>query len=335
MDFTLLTRENTAIAYSPVIPPSLARFRIPGAKQSFAAGNFGSLLFYEQSGPGFSLWHKSYFIKQNTPLTAVTDAPLFQLWVAVNRPLRFQQPGMGKTKLAEGQFNIWFTPAGNCQTWFEKSKKYLVYEVHLDRSFLEQLAPHFPPLSDFLVKSSAGMPGQLSPVHAHVTPELMNLLQKMHYCRYTGEVKEMYLQTLLTKLLLLALSRLSLAPIQLNEVKLQPFEMAKLREARDYLLNHLEHTGTVNELAHAIGMNEARLKKGFSQLYGTTIFELLVEARMEKARRLLQESDMTVHAVAISIGYKNISSFTVAFKKKFGLLPSEMQGNGRLQGPES
>lgn len=327
MDFTLLTRENTPITYSPVIPPSLSRFCIPGTRELFATGNFGTLLFCEQSTPDFNLWHKCYFMKQSTSLSAVADAPLFQLCVAVNRPLRFQQQGMSKIKLAEGQFNIFYTPVVNAQTWFDKGKKYIVYEVHFPHNSLEQLTPHFPILSEFLAKAGRGLSCQLSPVHAHVTPDMMGLLHDIHYCSYMHEVKIVYLQTLLSRLLMQALTRLSFGKVPANEVKLQPYEVAKLREAWDYLLHHIEHPGSVTDLAHAIGMNEIKQKKGFKQLYGITIFEFLMEARMEKARRLLLETDMTVHAVAISVGYKNISSFTVAFKNKFGQLPSEVQGS--------
>jgi AraC-like DNA-binding protein len=335
MDFNLMTREHTAIAYAPTIPSSLARFNVPGARELYATGDFGSLLFYEQAGRDFSLWYKCYFIKQSTHLNATTTAPLFQLCFSINRTLRFQQQGMGKTRLPEGQFNILYAPAVQNQTWFDKGKKYMVYDIHFSRSYLEKLQPHFPYLAEFLLKTELGLPCQLSPVHAHITPDMMAILHNMHYCLYTGELKSTYLEALLLRLLLKALTRLMLVKIPVNEVKLQPYELSKLREAWEYLLHHLDHPGTLMDLSHAIGLNDFKLKKGFKQLYGITIFEFLLEARMEKARRLLQENTMTVHAVAISVGYKNISSFTVAFKKKFNLLPSEVQGNDHGARPAS
>ncbi|WP_315817344.1 hypothetical protein [Paraflavitalea speifideaquila] len=122
MDFNLMTGEHTAVAYSPTIPSSLARFHVPGARELYATGDFGALLFYEQAGPDFSFWYKSYFIKQSTFLSAVAEAPLFQLCFSINRTLRFQQQGMGKTRLPQGQFNILYAPAILNQTWFDKGK---------------------------------------------------------------------------------------------------------------------------------------------------------------------------------------------------------------------
>jgi AraC family transcriptional regulator, transcriptional activator of the genes for pyochelin and ferripyochelin receptors len=326
MDFTLMTRENTEIVYSPVIPASLARFNVPGARELYAAGDFGSLLFYEQAGPDFSIWYKYFFMKQSTWLNTVANVPLFQLYFAVNRTMRFQQRGLAKTRLPEGQFNIMYTPAVQRQTWFDKGKKYMVYDIHFPRSYLEKLMPYFSLVPEFLMKAELGFPCLLNPVHAHITPGMMAILNNMLYCDYTGDVKNSYLQALLSKLLLQAITRLTPAKVPVNEIKLQPYELNKLREAWEYLLHNMDRPGTVIDLSHVIGLNDFKLKKGFKQLYGITIFEFLLEARMEKARRLLQETDMTVHAVAIVVGYKNISSFTVAFKKKFGLLPSAARG---------
>ncbi|NII27258.1 helix-turn-helix transcriptional regulator [Pseudoflavitalea sp. X16] len=325
MNLILLTRENTEVTWSSAIPPSFARFSVPEAREGYATGDFGSLLFSEQAGPDFSCWHKAYFMKQSTWLFATADVPLFQLVVAMNRTMRFQQRGTAKVRLPEGQFNILYAPAAHNQIWFEKGKKYMIYDLHFSRSYLEKLMPHFSLVQEFLVKTELGFSCLLNSIHAHVTPEMMDILHNMLHCPYTGDVKSTYLQALLSKLLLLAVTRLTPIRVPVNEIKLQPYELAKLREAWEYLLQHLDRPGTVIALSHAIGLNDFKLKKGFKQLYGITIFEFLLEARMEKARRLLQETDMTVHAVAIGVGYKNISSFTVAFKKKFGILPSEVR----------
>lgn len=325
MNLILLTRENTEVNWSPAIPPSFARFSVPEAGDLYATGDFGSLLFSEQAGPDFSCWYKTYFMKQSTWLCATADEPLFQLVVAMNRTMRFQQRGAAKVRLPEGQFNILYAPAVHHQTWFEKGKKYIIYDLHFSRSYLEKLMPHFSLVQEFLIKAELGFSCLLSTTHAHATPEITDILQNMLHCPYTGDVKKNYLQALLSKLLLLAVTRLTTVRVPVNELKLQPYELARLREAWEYLLQHLDRPGTVIDLSHAIGLNDFKLKKGFKQLYGITIFEFLQEARMEKARRLLQETDMTVHAVAIGVGYKNISSFTVAFKKKFGILPSEVR----------
>lgn len=77
------------------------------------------------------------------------------------------------------------------------------------------------------------------------------------------------------------------------------------------------------ELAHKCGLNDFKLKSGFKQLYGNTVFGYLGNLRMEVALRLLKEQK-SVRLVAEEIGYKNPQHFTAAFKKKYGVLPSQV-----------
>jgi AraC family transcriptional regulator, transcriptional activator of the genes for pyochelin and ferripyochelin receptors len=75
-------------------------------------------------------------------------------------------------------------------------------------------------------------------------------------------------------------------------------------------------------LARQVGLNDFKLKRGFRQVFGTTVFGYLHEHRMERARQLLEERRLNVTAVACTVGYANPSHFAGAFKRKFGVNPS-------------
>ena len=94
----------------------------------------------------------------------------------------------------------------------------------------------------------------------------------------------------------------------------------------------MDNPCTLVELSHKVGINDFKLKKGFKQLYGTTVYEFLVDARMEKAKLLLLETETSIHEIAFVTGYKNLSSFITAFKKKMGYSPGSYKrlkrGNG-------
>src|SRR5690606_36936688 len=77
-------------------------------------------------------------------------------------------------------------------------------------------------------------------------------------------------------------------------------------------------------LAHAVGTNEATLKKHFKAVYGTTVFGYLTARRMELAKALLLSKELKVAAVAQEVGYKYASHFTTAFRKHFGVLPNKL-----------
>ncbi|MDF2189529.1 AraC family transcriptional regulator [Paraflavitalea sp. CAU 1676] len=331
MDIQLMLRDNEPVSFSKTVPGPLARLQVPGAMPQYASGEWGNFLFYEQTGPDFSIWYKTYQMKQSICLHAVTEAPMYSLCFAINRSFRFQQEGMSKTRLAEGEFNILYGASLHHQLWLEKGKKYTVCEIQFAPAWLHRLGGSYSLVDEFLFKTSLGFSGQLNPVHAAITPDILTILQHMRNCPFTGDAKNTWLQSLLSRLLLLTVTKMSMSSQTAAGWKLQAHELAKVREAREYLSQRIDQPGTVMELSHTIGLNDFKLKRRFKQMYGVTIFEFLLEARMEKAKGLLLETNMTVHAVAISVGYKNISSFTVAFKKKYGVLPSTMQRSGTDQ----
>ncbi len=98
----------------------------------------------------------------------------------------------------------------------------------------------------------------------------------------------------------------------------------KIIRAREILLDHIGHPLTIKALSRKVAINECYLKKGFKEIFGTTIFDFYQGQRMEHAKYLLYEKGMTVTEVSASLGYSSISHFSTAFKKHTGLKPCEL-----------
>jgi AraC-like DNA-binding protein len=98
----------------------------------------------------------------------------------------------------------------------------------------------------------------------------------------------------------------------------------KVFKARDVLLQHIGEPITIKQLSRKVAMNECYLKKGFKEMFGTTIFEFYQSQRMEHAKYLLYEKGMSVTEVSDMLGYSSISHFSTAFKKQTGLKPCEL-----------
>ncbi len=75
------------------------------------------------------------------------------------------------------------------------------------------------------------------------------------------------------------------------------------------------------ELSSKYGISVHKIQAGFRSLYGMSVFGLLKEFKLQKARMLFEEGDMNVSEVAWAIGYINLSHFGTAYRKRFGILP--------------
>lgn len=98
----------------------------------------------------------------------------------------------------------------------------------------------------------------------------------------------------------------------------------KISKAREVLLQHIGEPLTIKELSRKVAINECYLKKGFKELFGTTIFDFYQSQRMEHAKYLLYEKGLSVTEVSLMLGYSSISHFSTAFKKHTGIKPCEL-----------
>jgi len=98
----------------------------------------------------------------------------------------------------------------------------------------------------------------------------------------------------------------------------------KIVNAREILIQHIGEPITIKELSRKVAMNECYLKKGFKEMFGSTIFDFYQSQRMEHAKYLLYEKGLSVTEVSLMLGYSSISHFSTAFKKHTGLKPCEL-----------
>ena len=97
----------------------------------------------------------------------------------------------------------------------------------------------------------------------------------------------------------------------------------KIRMAKEIILNNIAEPPGLFELSEKIGLNIKKLKEGFKQIYGDTVYGYLLDYKMNEARRMLSSRNFNVNEVGLKIGYSTSSHFIAAFKKKYGTTPKK------------
>lgn len=109
-------------------------------------------------------------------------------------------------------------------------------------------------------------------------------------------------------------------------LKMDNKDLYKLMEVEWMLVKDFSKAPpTITDLATYTNMSVSKLKSAFKKVYGTGIYEYFQKSRMHKARTLLVTNGFTVKEVGMKLGYTNLSNFSLAFKKEFGVLPSHLQ----------
>ncbi len=169
------------------------------------------------------------------------------------------------------------------------------------------------------------------PVSLHSIENLSGKLQL--YCKQlastklaSGIRKNIYLESKVLGLLNFLFQHFneSNTAVSNNKFKIKAADLPKLQEAKSILLQQLREPLTISELARKVGLNENYLKRGFKELFHTTIHEFIQVERVENAKILLQQKGASVSQVGYELGFSCVSHFSASFKKITGINPSEL-----------
>jgi len=108
-----------------------------------------------------------------------------------------------------------------------------------------------------------------------------------------------------------------------KSIALSSYDLQQIDQAKSILENNLRESITIETLAKTVGLNEQKLKSGFKKIHGSPIKTYLKSFRLEKAKALLIQGNMSISEVAEEIGYKNRGYFSRIFRDKYGVLPKD------------
>jgi len=143
-------------------------------------------------------------------------------------------------------------------------------------------------------------------------------------CKYQESLKKMFLLSNSIELLVLQAEAYNKLHNNTNKYLKTEYDKERIIYAREYLISHLDMPPGLSELAKVAGINEYKLKRGFKETFGNTVFGYLADTRLELAKTDLLDRKKSASEIAFELGYSSLQHFSNAFKKKFGVSPREL-----------
>jgi AraC-like DNA-binding protein len=151
---------------------------------------------------------------------------------------------------------------------------------------------------------------------------MMQVVKQVMNCPYQGLMQQLYLEGKSLELLALQFAEWAEPQGVTNQpILLNANDVECLHVARKILIQRVNNPPSLMELARQVGLNDRKLKQGFLQIFGTTVFGYLHDYRLERSQQLLASGEMSVTEIAHIVGYASLPSFSKAFRKKFGNSP--------------
>ncbi|MDA0677844.1 MAG: AraC family transcriptional regulator [Bacteroidetes bacterium] len=156
-----------------------------------------------------------------------------------------------------------------------------------------------------------------------IRPALSIPLNQLMQFSLHHSVEALYFKAKVLEILALYFNRTEEADLERCPYLADDENVRKIRKAKDLLIAEMNEPPTLEVLAERISIPVGRLKEGFKQLYGDSVFGFLLDYKLDYARKLLLSQSYSVGEVAARVGYSTASHFIAAFKKKFGVTPKK------------
>lgn len=287
-----------------------------------AINDYGVAMVQEIRSDHFTLRYNIFRFLTKISLQSNSEKKGLYSRFMLKNNIHHQVKGSGRIHLREGQYSMIWSSLGECISRFEKNTEYKTLDIFYAPSMLRQLAGYFPELESILL---------IEPDHPlllantrRTAPAMKDIIREMIECSFDPATSPFYFDCKVREFLYLMMN--DVYDGGSPSIRLNSFEKSCIREARNILLKDItQRPMTIPELAKKINLNEFKLKKGFREIFGTSIFECLLEARMDKARELLLHTELPIKAICGKAGYPRITNFITAFRRRYGYTPGSLR----------
>ncbi len=269
----------------------------------------------------------SHYKKQSTfSVSNKTDIVRMHFGMKGNYNFSYQQ--LGKSfDLVGGHHNIMYSNGFDI-TVQNRTSEIETFGIQFPKEYFIRLTQDS---TDRLMRFSEniliGKSNMLSDNWGTINIAIANAIKQIIHCSYSNELKKLFLLSKSVELLVLTAECYEHANNKKGNFIKTKADKEKIIAARDLINERLDCPPGLCEIAKVIGLNEYKLKRGFREIFDTTVFGYLTDQRLQLANRYLQNTQKTSAEIAYTLGYASPQHFNIAYKKKFGITPNSVRNN--------
>ncbi len=156
-----------------------------------------------------------------------------------------------------------------------------------------------------------------------ISPSMAIVLSQLFHYNLNPSIKNLYYKGKGYELLSLYFNRSEDPNAEQCPFLIDEENVLKIKKAKEIIIENMSEPPGLDDLSDQVGLSLKKLKMGFKQIYGDTVYGYLFDYKMNYARQLLDSGSYNVNEVGLKIGYSTGSHFIAAFKKKFSTTPKK------------
>lgn len=314
-----LSFDNEAITFVKGSCVDKHGYHLPGHELWTAIGDFGNLNAQVYNLRGFCVWHHRYTFKYPGTLHITLDQHGLIMHLQLGQGFQYCCNKI-EVEGRRGQYQLMHLSHLDAHVNF-RTGSYEFLTVHFELPFLKPYAYFSHALTGFLEKR-----GEVTLFnHGTYLPLPMEeLVRAMLKFSYHDGLASRFIEGKIHELLIQLVHHLDVLE---KVTEPDPLEREKAEAVKRIISDDLSRYDSVEVLARKVHTTEPKLQATFKQLYGTTVGKFSRELRLKKAFELLNDCGSrreTLLAIALSVGYNDVSNFANAFKQCFGYPPGQV-----------
>ena len=175
--------------------------------------------------------------------------------------------------------------------------------------------------SDLELFSKLGIPLD-TPLKLGNTEELEEIIHILAYEHYSAEIYREEIEQHYTKIFLYKLSRCIRSGMSIS-TNMYTEKNHRMTQLRAELFNRPDNVMTVDEMAQSVNMSRSSFQHLYKKMFGASVMKDVTKGRIERAKRLLSSTNLTVNEIAVRCGYSNEFNFMRRFRNVCGQTPTE------------
>ncbi len=319
MELTL--SNGNPLKFEPGLPSDYSGPILCGATSFQAKSNLAELVIQELHGEYYTIrFLIGKFLKKVNAKGWIHSNGLYSYFMLKNGT-RKRINAIGNLHIRQDQYACFFTESSDCSAVFEKTNEFRGLDVFYSPKLLEELLPFFPELKNVLLSPSGIlMPGK----PCWSLPSMKEIINQILNCPYDEATRQFYFDLKVRELLYQLLE--TAFKTNPSQQSFTPFEVARIHEARDILETYIsKKPPSIRSLSRKVALNEYKLKTGFKQYFNTSIFDWLIDRKMQHARHLILTTNRPIKDICAMVGYPRTTNFITAFRRRFGMTPGSLR----------
>ncbi|NLR67885.1 AraC family transcriptional regulator [Chitinophaga varians] len=311
--------------YNSELPDEIIHNLVPAVERFFGKSTNGYVLHQcIEETSDYSVWYNEWQIETADQIKVASRDGMIVLHFQLRNRLCIDIPGARSYDILQEQICLLFQPVLNQVFTIRPHEKYVFLDIVMSQKFIQLFCPYFNVIDRFV----SGITAESSSIVQNATKtnsQIKYMLDRIFNCSYTGDLRTHYINARLFDLVIAVFEATPGVSLPQKEFRISRAEKERIHEVQQLLLKNPGKIFSIAELSRWAYMNQFKLRKGFQQEVGMSIFDFQQQLRMNTAKESITSGNGSLDDIATNSGYQHVSSFLKAFKGYFGVTPRNLR----------